>query len=88
MQGSDLTSMDLTEEEKIKAMMTQSTADYDPSQYVRLRGGGQHGKVPDYYRCKKCNQTGHWIAQCPLMAANVRMVKCFEVLLLLLFLHY
>ncbi|ODM96847.1 E3 ubiquitin-protein ligase RBBP6, partial [Orchesella cincta] len=31
--GSDLSTMDMTEEEKIKAMMTQSTQDYDPSHY-------------------------------------------------------
>ena len=36
--------MDATEEEKIKAMMSQSTADYDPSKYQRIRGSGNWKK--------------------------------------------
>lgn len=33
-QASDLSRVEATEEEKIRAMMTQSTQDYDPSKYV------------------------------------------------------
>lgn len=73
--GSDLSSMDLSEEEKIKAMMTQSTADYDPSHYVRIRGANQHGRVPDNYRCNKCNQGGHWIKHCPNVLSSQPDVK-------------
>jgi E3 ubiquitin-protein ligase RBBP6 len=62
----DLSTLEGTEEEKIRQMMTQSTADYDPSNYVRVRGQSQHGKVPNQYRCYKCNQAGHWIKDCPL----------------------
>jgi E3 ubiquitin-protein ligase RBBP6 len=57
--------MDATEEEKIKAMMSQSTADYDPSKYQKIRGSGQHGRVPPHYRCNKCHNVGHWIKDCP-----------------------
>lgn len=32
----DLTQLDASEDDKIRAMMTQSTLDYDPSKYVRL----------------------------------------------------
>lgn len=74
LQGSDLSSMDLSEEEKIKAMMTQSTADYDPSHYVRIRGANQHGRVPDSYRCNKCNQGGHWISRCPNVPVRVLLM--------------
>jgi E3 ubiquitin-protein ligase RBBP6 len=61
--------MDMSEEDKIKAMMSQSTADYDPSRYMKIRGSNQHGRVPDNYRCYKCNNTGHWIKNCPVVVS-------------------
>lgn len=57
--------MDGTEEEKIQVMMNQATADYDPSTFQRVKGHGQHGRVPANYVCHKCNQSGHWIKDCP-----------------------
>lgn len=47
-------------------MMTQSSHDYNPSNYQKLRGGNQTGEVPPSYRCHKCHQQGHWIKNCPL----------------------
>ncbi|XP_031620939.1 E3 ubiquitin-protein ligase RBBP6 isoform X2 [Contarinia nasturtii] len=64
----DLTLMNGTEEEKINAMMKQSTMDYDPRNYQKVRGSAQTGEVPSTYRCYKCNKMGHWIKNCPLNA--------------------
>lgn len=63
--------MDASEDEKIRAMMSQSTADYDPSRYMKIRGQSQYGKLPDGYTCYKCHKTGHWIKNCPNAGSGV-----------------
>jgi len=65
----------MSEEEAIHLMKEQSTADYDPSQFVRLRGQGQTGKLPSTYRCNKCNQAGHWIRDCPIMKVRTQLTQ-------------
>ncbi|XP_053966531.1 E3 ubiquitin-protein ligase RBBP6 [Anastrepha ludens] len=61
----DLSKMKGSEEDKILEMMIQSTADYDPKSYHRIRGHSQVGEVPSTYRCNRCKKTGHWIKNCP-----------------------
>ncbi|KAL0269426.1 UNVERIFIED_CONTAM: hypothetical protein PYX00_007167 [Menopon gallinae] len=67
----DISSLDLSEEDKIKTMMSQSTSDYDPSNYVKVRGSNQVGTVPASYICFKCHQRGHWIKDCPNDGTNM-----------------
>ncbi|XP_026841678.1 E3 ubiquitin-protein ligase RBBP6 [Drosophila persimilis] len=66
----DLSKMQGTEEDKIHAMMMQSTVDYDPKTYHRIKGQSQVGEVPASYRCNKCKKTGHWIKNCPYTAGK------------------
>lgn len=64
----DLSRMEGSEQDKINAMISQSTFDYDPSNYQKIRGQNQRGAVPSNYICYKCQKRGHWIKDCP--AAN------------------
>ncbi|XP_052069645.1 E3 ubiquitin-protein ligase RBBP6-like [Mytilus californianus] len=56
-----------SEEDKIKAMMTQSTKDFDPANYQKKLPTGTPS--PSYI-CFKCNKPGHFIHNCPNAAAN------------------
>nr|BAN21290.1 hypothetical protein [Riptortus pedestris] len=64
----DLANVDASEGDKIQAAITQSTLDYDPSNYLRIKGSNQVGELPANYRCYKCLQPGHWIKDCKLNA--------------------
>ncbi|GBP41990.1 E3 ubiquitin-protein ligase RBBP6 [Eumeta japonica] len=61
----DLSRMEGSEQDKINAMISQSTFDYDPS-----KGQSQRGIVPSNYICYKCQKHGHWIKDCPLANAQ------------------
>lgn len=50
-------------------MMTQSTQEYDASKFVRGRST-MTGPVPPNYLCHRCNQTGHYIKNCPTNPAD------------------
>lgn len=62
----DLSTMSGSEEDKIREMMYQSTAEYDPTNYQKIRGASQTGEVPSNYKCFRCHKPGHWIKNCPL----------------------
>ncbi|KAI5651867.1 DWNN domain-containing protein [Phthorimaea operculella] len=62
----DLSRMEGSEQDKINAMISQSTFDYDPSNYQKIRGANQRGVVPANYTCYKCQKKGHWIKDCPI----------------------
>ncbi|XP_076053885.1 something that sticks like glue isoform X2 [Oratosquilla oratoria] len=68
----DLTKLDGSEEDKIITMMAQSTLDYHPSRYVKLRNSNMAGNVPKEYKCYKCHQYGHWVSMCPLNNQDLR----------------
>ncbi|XP_063447177.1 E3 ubiquitin-protein ligase RBBP6-like [Mytilus trossulus] len=56
-----------SEEDKIKAMMSQSTKDFDPANYQKKL---PIGTPSPSYICFKCNKPGHFIHNCPNAAAN------------------
>ncbi|XP_064120371.1 E3 ubiquitin-protein ligase RBBP6-like isoform X2 [Macrobrachium nipponense] len=68
----DLTRMEGSEQDKINAMVAQSTMDYHPSKYVKLRASKMTGIVPIGYKCYKCNKAGHWVTMCPLNNQDLR----------------
>ncbi|XP_037956931.1 E3 ubiquitin-protein ligase RBBP6 isoform X2 [Teleopsis dalmanni] len=69
----DLSKMTGTEEEKIQEMIHQSTVDYDPKSYQKVRGQNMNSEVPASYRCNKCKKGGHWIKNCPLNSNKEHM---------------
>ncbi|KAG7270969.1 hypothetical protein CRUP_012459, partial [Coryphaenoides rupestris] len=59
-QTCNLANADVSEEDKIQAMMTQSNHEYDPINYVK-----KHAIPPPNYTCFRCGLTGHHIRNCP-----------------------
>ena len=63
---------DLTEDDKISAMMANSTEMYDQKNWQRYRGKALYGgKPPSHYVCMKCHQPGHWVTECPLAKSGI-----------------
>jgi len=58
---------DLTEDDKLSQMMSNSSEMYNQKNWVQLRGRRAYDgqKVPPNYRCNKCHMPGHFIHDCP-----------------------
>ena len=64
---SSMTSKDMSEDDKISQMMSDSGDFYNQKNWVRLQGRSAYAgqKVPHNYKCNRCNQSGHFIYDCP-----------------------
>jgi len=64
---SSMTSKDMSEDDKINQMMSDSGDYYNQKNWVRLHGRTAYAgqKVPPNYKCNRCNQSGHFIYDCP-----------------------
>ena len=65
---SSMETSDLTEDDKISQMMSNSTEMYSQKNWLLLKGRSAYAcqKVPHTYKCNKCGQHGHFIYDCPL----------------------
>ncbi|XP_055932173.1 E3 ubiquitin-protein ligase RBBP6-like isoform X2 [Argiope bruennichi] len=68
--NADLVNANTSEEDKVKAMITQSSQEYDPSKYVKSRS--MTGPLPPSYTCFRCGKQGHWIKNCPTNNPDVK----------------
>ncbi|MGH0161417.1 UNVERIFIED_CONTAM: hypothetical protein FKN15_004147 [Acipenser sinensis] len=60
-QTANLAEANASEDDKIRAMMSQSNHEYDPVHYMKKL----LGPPPPNYTCFRCMKTGHYIRNCP-----------------------
>ena len=69
-------SSDLTEDDKITQMMSNSSEMYNQKNWLHLRGRSayQGQRVPPNYKCNRCSLGGHFIYDCPQMRNDMPSV--------------
>nr|XP_043883662.1 E3 ubiquitin-protein ligase RBBP6-like [Solea senegalensis] len=67
----NLVDANASEEDKIKAMMSQSNHQYDPIHYSKKAVG----PPPANYTCFRCLKAGHYIRQCPMLMVQDKSVE-------------
>ncbi|XP_028286675.1 E3 ubiquitin-protein ligase RBBP6-like [Parambassis ranga] len=67
----NLVDANASEEDKIKAMMSQSNHEYDPIHYSKKA----IGPPPAHYTCYRCGKAGHYIRQCPMLIVQDKSVE-------------
>ncbi|XP_042171343.1 E3 ubiquitin-protein ligase RBBP6-like [Oncorhynchus tshawytscha] len=58
----NLAEANASEDDKIRAMMSQSNSEYDPIHYSKKA----IGPPPAHYTCYRCGKNGHYIKHCPM----------------------
>ncbi|KAK3765647.1 hypothetical protein RRG08_063684 [Elysia crispata] len=69
-QSTDISVTSASEIDKIKAVIDQSTKGFEPSNFV-----GRTGVPNEHYICKRCNQKGHFVGNCPNVPPEDRVVE-------------
>ena len=70
---SSITTKDMSEDDKISQMMSDSGDFYNQKNWLQLRGRSAYAgqKVPQNYKCNRCNQSGHFIYDCPQVVKHI-----------------
>ena len=65
---SSMDSKDMSEEDKINQMLSDSGDYYNQKNWQQLRGRSAYAgqRVPATYKCNRCGQGGHFIYDCPM----------------------